>query len=84
MNRRYIAEREAKKPSNDRQLHVDRNTTINEALDIFVRAKEAEGVRPGTVRNYRSVVRYLQDCLVFPIYFSHSIRGTRFFFSSGL
>ncbi|WP_057766115.1 tyrosine-type recombinase/integrase [Cytobacillus praedii] len=63
MNRRYIAERGAKKPSNDRQLHVDRNTTINEALDIFVRAKEAEGVRPGTVRNYRSVVRYLQDWL---------------------
>lgn len=63
MKRRYIAERGSKIPFNDRQPRIDRHTPINEALDIFIRAKEAEGVRPGTVRNYRDVVQYLQDWL---------------------
>lgn len=63
MKRRYIAERGAKLPQNDRQPSVDRHTPIDEALDIFVRAKEAEGLRPGTINGYYDVVRYLREWL---------------------
>lgn len=63
MKRRYIAERGAKLPDKVRQPRVDRHTPIDEALDIFVRAKEAEGVRKGTIGGYRDVVRYLCDWL---------------------
>lgn len=34
--------------------------TIEEALDLFVQAKEAEGVRPRTVGNYREHITYLR------------------------
>ncbi|MEI5905626.1 phage integrase N-terminal SAM-like domain-containing protein [Bacillus spongiae] len=35
--------------------------TIDEALDIFIAAKEAEGVRPQTVNDYRVHIRYLKQ-----------------------
>lgn len=63
MKRKYISERGAKIPAQVRQPHVDRQTTIDEALAIFVRAKQAEGVRPGTINGYYDVVRYLREWL---------------------
>lgn len=37
----------------------DTRYTIEDALDIFVKAKEAEGVRPRTIGNYREHITYL-------------------------
>ncbi|RFU71030.1 integrase [Peribacillus saganii] len=68
MARKYIGERGPKatrnvpKPSVDRQS-VNVRYTIEEALEIFVKAKQAEGVRAGTIGGYYAVVRYLTDWL---------------------
>lgn len=69
MKRGYIGERGgeirptagskiARLPSEQRSP-IERYT-IDEALDIFVQAKEAEGVRPRTVGNYREHIKYLK------------------------
>lgn len=63
MKRKYISERGAKAPAEVLKPRIDRKTPIDEALEIFVRAKEAEGVRPGTVNGYYATVRYLCDWL---------------------
>ncbi|MHC8516837.1 tyrosine-type recombinase/integrase [Sporosarcina sp. ITBMC105] len=39
------------------------NETLDEALNAFIHAKEAEGVRPRTVDNYREHIRYLSEYL---------------------
>ncbi|RFU60971.1 tyrosine-type recombinase/integrase [Peribacillus glennii] len=68
--RGYISERggvrRATATAKGRRLPVEQPSaryTIDEALDIFVKAKEAEGVRPRTVENYRQHVSYLRAFL---------------------
>ncbi|KQL18875.1 tyrosine-type recombinase/integrase [Cytobacillus solani] len=63
MKRKYIAERGAKTASQVSKPKVDRQTPIDEALAIFVRAKEAGGVRPGTVDGYNATMRYFCEWL---------------------
>lgn len=41
----------------------ERKYSIEEALDIFVLAKEADGMRERTIADYRSHVRYFSDFL---------------------
>jgi integrase/recombinase XerD len=67
--RKFIAERGATaSPKVQRTGKVRRTVldeleryTIDEALEIFIRAKEAEGVRPRTIKDYRQHIRYLLD-----------------------
>ncbi|MCM3705836.1 MULTISPECIES: tyrosine-type recombinase/integrase [Cytobacillus] len=75
MKRKYIGERGAKASAQVLKSKVDRNTPIEEALEIFVRAKEAEGVRPGTINNYRSVIRYLSEWLPADIVYVNDINA---------
>ncbi|MFB5933000.1 tyrosine-type recombinase/integrase [Peribacillus frigoritolerans] len=68
MTRKYIGSRGPKASADVLKTNVDQKRTevrysIDEALEIFVRAKQAEGVRPGTVKGYRDVVRYLSEWL---------------------
>lgn len=63
MKRNYIGQRGGIKPNKVSQPTEVPHTPIDQALSIFIRAKEAEGVRPGTIRNYHDVMRYLVDWL---------------------
>jgi integrase/recombinase XerD len=62
MKRKFITERGAVKAPQVRQsrqvLH-----TIDEAIEIFIRAKTAEGVRPGTITGYHDIFRYFRQWL---------------------
>lgn len=66
MTRKFIAERGATASPKVRRTGVVRSTptetyTLDEALEIFIRAKEAEGVRPRTVKDYRQHMKYLAE-----------------------
>ncbi|MDQ0270699.1 tyrosine-type recombinase/integrase [Cytobacillus purgationiresistens] len=63
MKRSYIGQRNEVRRGKVLQPDVDLNTTIDQAMVIFIRAKEAEGVRPGTIKNYFDIVRYLREWL---------------------
>ena len=68
MGRKFIAERGQKISRDDRQFHHDRHTTdvrytIDEAVEIFIQAKEAEGIRKSTIKGYYDTVRYFQEWL---------------------
>jgi integrase/recombinase XerD len=62
MKRKFIGERGAIGTPKVRQ---PRNVlyTFEEATEIFIRAKTAEGVRPGTITGYRDIFRYFQQRL---------------------
>ncbi|USK70184.1 tyrosine-type recombinase/integrase [Peribacillus asahii] len=69
MKRSYIGERNTEKRPTATPIVSQRTIdqqppnvryTIEEALDIFIQAKEAEGVRPRTVGNYREHIKYLK------------------------
>jgi integrase/recombinase XerD len=62
MKRKFIGERGAIGTPKVRQ---PRNVlyTFEEATEIFIRAKTAEGVRPGTITGYRDIFRYFQQWL---------------------
>jgi integrase/recombinase XerD len=67
MGRKFIAER-GPKASNDRQSKQDRKSlevryTLDEAVEIFIRAKEAEGIRASTIKGYYDTVRYFKGWL---------------------
>ncbi|TWE08734.1 integrase/recombinase XerD [Neobacillus bataviensis] len=62
MKRKFIGERGPKVSSQDRQTS-DVLYTIDEALQIFIRAKTAEGVRPGTIKGYHEIFRYFRQWL---------------------
>ena len=52
----------------DRQFNQDRHTsdvryTLDEAIEIFIQAKEAEGIRKSTINGYYDTVRYFKDWL---------------------
>ncbi|KIL74336.1 tyrosine-type recombinase/integrase [Bacillus badius] len=60
MLRAYVGKRgeeAAKKPS----VKEVESYTLDEALEIFILAKEAEGVRPRTIEEYRNHIRYLKS-----------------------
>lgn len=65
--RKYIGTRVRKvmqpttvqQPSKNRQHEHD--LTLQQALTLFIRAKEAENVRPRTIRNYMNHIAYLSD-----------------------
>ncbi|AUJ25826.1 tyrosine-type recombinase/integrase [Virgibacillus dokdonensis] len=62
MRRRLIKERVAKtKKKQDVTPYQGDEINIEEALEIFVRAKEAEGVRPRTIHAYHNHIGYLID-----------------------
>jgi integrase/recombinase XerD len=67
MKRNFIGERGAKKPTEVRKGLARKKITTNErytfedAVKIFVKAKEAEGVRERTVKDYWKHTRYLQE-----------------------
>ena len=68
MGRKFITERGQKISRDDRQIHHDRHTsdvryTLDEAIEIFIQAKEAEGIRKSTINGYYDTVRYFKDWL---------------------
>ncbi|MEH7378590.1 hypothetical protein [Neobacillus drentensis] len=62
MKRKFIGERCPKASSQDRQTS-NVLYTLDEALQIFIRAKTAEGVRPGTIKGYHEIFRYFRQWL---------------------
>ena len=58
VGKRPTASQEVRRPT-EGQRSI--SYTIAEALEIFIRAKEAEGVRERTIKDYRSHIRYLCD-----------------------
>ena len=68
MGRKFIVERGQKISRDDQQPHHDRHTpnvryTIHDAVEIFIEAKEAEGIRHSTIKGYYETVRYFKDWL---------------------
>ncbi|MEH7305280.1 tyrosine-type recombinase/integrase [Neobacillus drentensis] len=62
MKRKFICERGAPAAP---QVRKPREVlyTIEEAIEIFIRAKTAEGVRPGTLTGYHDIFRYFRQWL---------------------
>ncbi|NWQ40398.1 tyrosine-type recombinase/integrase [Bacillus sp. EB106-08-02-XG196] len=74
MKRKFITERGAVKAPQVRQSrHV--LYTIDEAIEIFIRAKTAEGVRPGTIKGYHDIFRYFREWLDDDITEIHEIKA---------
>ncbi|MCG7345368.1 tyrosine-type recombinase/integrase [Sporosarcina sp. ACRSL] len=61
--RTFIGRRNAGSNGEQSQSTALTDATLNEALDAFIHAKQAEGVRPRTIDNYREHIRYLSDYL---------------------
>jgi integrase/recombinase XerD len=66
MGRTFIAQRGKKVSNNARQSNHVRHTiidqhTIQNAVDIFITAKEAEGIRKSTFKDKYYTVRYFQE-----------------------
>lgn len=60
--RKVTQPREVQQPNVTRtQSQQNNELSLQQALTIFIRAKEAENVRPGTIRNYINHIRYLSD-----------------------
>lgn len=81
MGRTFIAQRGQTKSTNDRQLRHDRQTlevrySIENAIEIFIHAKEAEGLRQSTIKGYHDTVRYFRDWLSPDIEFIDEIKST--------
>ena len=52
------------------------NSSINDAVEIFVKAKEAEGIRKSTIKGYYDTVRYFQEWLGVDIEYIDQINAT--------
>jgi integrase/recombinase XerD len=81
MGRTFIAQRGQTKSTNDRQFRHDRQTpdvrhTIQDAVEIFIHAKEAEGLRKSTIKGYYDTVRYFRDWLNYDIEYIDEITRT--------
>lgn len=57
--RRATATTKVQRPPSDQRLY-----TVDEALEIFIRGKEAENVRPRTIKDYRQHMSYLMKYIV--------------------
>ncbi|MEX5835817.1 tyrosine-type recombinase/integrase [Bacillus velezensis] len=70
MVRKFIAQRrptaglEIRRPRKNQRQEVDVTYTIEEALRIFIQAKEAEGLRSRTIKDYRQHISYLSEFLL--------------------
>jgi len=62
MKRTFIGVRGAKDSPEVRQLQYVPHT-IDEAFEIFIRAKKAEGVGPSTIKGYEDIMRYFRQWL---------------------
>lgn len=51
---------EIQRPPSEREV-IEEEITLQQALTLFIRAKEAEGVRPRTIRDYINHIGYLTD-----------------------
>ena len=81
MKRTFITERGQKILRDDRQFNQNRQSndvryTINEAVEIFINAKEAEGIRDSTIKGYFDTVRYFKDWLNNEIEYIDQITAT--------
>lgn len=81
MGRTFVAQRGQKKSTDDRQFRQDRHTpdvryTIHDAVEIFIKAKEAEGLRNSTIKGYYDTVRYFRDWLNPDIEYIHEITSS--------
>ncbi|KGM46335.1 tyrosine-type recombinase/integrase [Neobacillus niacini] len=81
MGRTFIAQRGQTKSTNDRQFRRDRQTpevrySIENAVEIFIHAKEAEGLRKSTIKGYHDTVRYFRDWLSHDIGYIDEITST--------
>lgn len=68
MGRTFVAQRGQKKSQDDRQRHHVRQTSdvrypIHDAVEIFIQAKKAEGLRESTIKGHYDTVRYFRDWL---------------------
>ncbi|MEH6949577.1 tyrosine-type recombinase/integrase [Bacillus sp. JJ634] len=77
----FIAQRGQTKSTNDRQFRDDRHTTdvqyaFDEAIEIFIKAKEAEGVRKSAIKGYYDTVRYFQEWLRSDIEYINEVTST--------
>jgi integrase/recombinase XerD len=62
MKRKLIGERGLKDTPDVPQFR-DVSYLLLEAIDIFIRAKTAEGLRPGTIKGYHDIFRYFRQWL---------------------
>ena len=62
MGRTFVAQRGQKVSRNDRHTN-DVRYTIRDAVEIFIKAKEGEGIRKSTIKGYYDTVRYFQEWL---------------------
>jgi integrase/recombinase XerD len=62
MGRTFIAQRGQTKSTIDRHT-PDVRYTIQNAVEIFIHAKEAEGLRKSTIKGHYDTVRYFLDWL---------------------
>ncbi|MCQ6280092.1 tyrosine-type recombinase/integrase [Bacillus sp. EB600] len=62
MKRRFIGERGLKDTPDVPQFR-DVSYSFLESIDIFIRAKTAEGLRPGTIKGYHDIFRYFRQWL---------------------
>lgn len=81
MGRKFVAERGLKVSSNVQQSNHDRKSidvrySIEDAIDIFIRAKEAEGIRQSTINGYKDTVRYFLDWISRDIKYIDEINAT--------
>ena len=81
MGRKFIPERGQKISPNDRQFNHDQHSldvryTIHDAVEIFIQAKEAEGIRKSTINGYYDTVRYFQEWLSMDIEYIDQITPT--------
>jgi integrase/recombinase XerD len=66
MGRRFIAERGGNALTNDHLSNIVRNISnvrysFEEAIETFIKAKEAEGLRKNTINGYHDTVRYFRE-----------------------
>ena len=81
MGRTFIAERGQKvsrkvQPKNHEKQITDIRYTLDEAFDIFIRAKEAEGLRQSTIKGHSDTMRYFQEWLSDDIIYIDQITPT--------
>ncbi len=75
MARTFIAQRGQTKSTNDRHT-PDVRYSIQNAVEIFIHAKEAEGIRNSTIKGHYDTVRYFRDWLSPDIEYIDEITST--------
>ena len=60
MKCKFVGERGTNVSPQDRQT-INVLYTIDEALEVFIQAKIAEGIRQGTIKEYHEIFRYFKN-----------------------